>query len=161
MGNQQSTLQEDGAATIRLQKRQKQPTKLTKPRTNTSTNNLLLNGSTASRQASKIELPLPPLNKRASTVTVLTVDGDDSSRPKSAKAPETEKKAKRRSLFRSKTAQQAETKEWGVVDEKPTLDEQWLAPLHRYSSFGTLSYETLGDLKVTNDLYVQFFYMFW
>lgn len=69
-------------------------------------------------------------------------------RPKSSK---TETKQKRRSLFRSKTTQSL----YKVEEKTKEKDmDAWTGPLYRYSAMDTLSYEVLGDTKVTNDSYV-------
>src|SRR5271170_8082438 len=79
----------------------KPPTKLTKPRTNTSTSNLLATSSAPSRRGSTLSLPVAR-NKRSSTVSLVEVitDGEDITLKS-----KTGSRKQRRSLFRSKSAQ--------------------------------------------------------
>src|SRR5277367_5750360 len=103
------------------------PTKLTKPRTNTSTSNLLAISSAPSRRSSTLSLPVAR-NKRSSTVSLAEVsaDGEDV-----ATKSKTGSRAQRRSLFRSKSAQPEST---APVDELLSDFEAKMTsnPLHRY-----------------------------
>jgi hypothetical protein len=136
MGNEQST--------PGLGQQKKPLTKLTKPRTNTSTTNLLVNGSSnVSKQGSRIDLPMPPPSNQARTIPSEPVEIPE--RPKSSK---TETKQKRRSLFRSKSAQTTHQVE--EIDHERALEE-WASPLHRYSTLGSITYDVVGEKQGTSD----------
>ncbi len=146
-------------------------TKLTKPRTNTSTLNLLATASAPSRRTSKLDLlataslqsrqnsPLDLLavpNKRSSTVSVEDViEGDDV--PLKFKAGF---RPQRLSLFRSRPAQveipvQVETPVW--IEEQPCDHDNKIPsdPLHRYTSHGSVKIEMRGDARYSiSDTYV-------
>jgi hypothetical protein len=117
------------------------PTKLTKPRTNTSTSNLLAISSAPSRRSSTLSLPVTR-NKRSSTVSLADVyaDGEDV-----ALKSKTSSRAQRRSLFRSNSAQ-PETS--APVDEPLSDFEAKMAsnPLRRYSSMVSVRVDMMGDV---------------
>jgi hypothetical protein len=119
----------------------KPPTKLTKPRTNTSTSNLLAISSAPSRRGSTLSLPVAP-NKRSSTVSLAEVitDGEDITLKS-----KTGSRKQRRSLFRSKSTQ-PESRE--PIDE-PLSDfdaEMNSNPLHRYSSMASVRVDMAGEV---------------
>jgi hypothetical protein len=117
------------------------PTKLTKPRTNTSTSNLLAISSAPSRRSSTLSLPVA-LNKRSSTVSLADVSADREDVPIKSK---TGSRTRRRSLFRSKSAQPELT---APIDELLSDFEAKTSsnPLHRYSSMVSVRVDMVGDV---------------
>ncbi len=120
------------------------PTKLTKPRTNTSTSNLLAISSALSRRSSTLSLPVAR-NKRSSTASIegVSADGEDG-----ALKSKTGSRAQRRSLFRSKSAQPEPPAP--IYEPLSDLDAEMTSnPLHRYSSMVSVRVDMMGDIHTS------------
>jgi hypothetical protein len=106
------------------------PTKLTKPRTNTSTSNLLNTAASRRGSRSAVDLPAPP-NKRLSTVTVNAVVLDDEAEVKTKAA----KRPRRWTLGRSKSARP----ESMVRTEEPMSDIDVTMIRHSFDRYTALA----------------------
>lgn len=116
------------------------PNKLTKPRTNTSTSNLLAISSAPSKRGSALSLPVAN-NNRSSTillVDVLAVGEDGAPQSKKASRPQ------RRSLFRTKSANAEASPPLDGPKDEPNEDTA-SNPLDRYSSALSVRVDKIAD----------------